>query len=430
MDDIQIMKLNIDNLQKENISLKNTIQLLKEKENSYQSSISRIKQLHNEYESIYTESLNDYKKHEEEIKQKFSEFQKNLEKNSKENEKRLTEEILLLKNEIKEKDDTIVSLNEKINLLNEKITKEELNIYFKEKEYEDIILAKDRKLGELNEAMKQIVQEATVEIKRLSEQLEDFQNRIKLNNPMNMNMNILLKNEQPIENNKNDANNNNNILNKSFEHTKNNSSINNIQQNNMNKQSQNLVNNSAILPTDIYNNYNNILKDNNNIPQNKVYNTNPNTNININANDTNNPNSNIQELMTQLYMLQNDKVVLNNQLKQKEKEVNFWKNLRSNLHANAQAHPPKNILPKTNSKTLTDLRIKNMEKNFKNYGIKTNTNKKQYDESLKIIKKESDKFKNDLESSMSLTQNSKTNEANFNTHSYFADNDENENKKF
>jgi hypothetical protein len=241
-------------------------------------------------------------------------------------------------------------------------------------------------------------------------------------------MNLLIKNE-PIENNKNDANNNNNILNKSFEHTKNNSSINNIQQNNMINQNQNIVNNSAILPTDNYSNYNNILKDNNNIPQNKAYNTNLNTNININANDTNNPNSKIQELMTQLYMLQNDKVVLNNQLKQREKEVNFWKNLRSNLHANAQAHPPKNILPKTNNKTLTDLRIKNMEKNFKNYGNKINTIKKQYDESLKNIKKENDKFKNDLESSMSLTQNSKTNEANVNTHSYFADNDENEIKK-
>ena len=61
-----------------------------------------------------------------------------------------------------------------------------MNYYFKEKEYEDIIISKERKLNELNEAIKQIVQEATEEIKRLSEQLEDFQNRTKINNPMNL----------------------------------------------------------------------------------------------------------------------------------------------------------------------------------------------------------------------------------------------------
>ena len=71
MSDIEVLKKNLEDLQKENNSLKNQIQLLKEKENSYQSSISRIKTIQSEYESSYIESINDYKKHEEDIKKKI-----------------------------------------------------------------------------------------------------------------------------------------------------------------------------------------------------------------------------------------------------------------------------------------------------------------------------------------------------------------------
>ena len=161
-------KNNIESLQNENISLKNQIQLYQEKEKSYQSSILQIKKIQNEYELSYQQSINDYKKHEEEIKKKYLDYQKIMESQNEESEKRLSEEILLLKNELKGKDDIINSLNEKINLLNERMSKDELNFYFKEKEYEDIILSKERKLSELNDAIKQIVQEATEEIKRLS----------------------------------------------------------------------------------------------------------------------------------------------------------------------------------------------------------------------------------------------------------------------
>ena len=38
------------------------------------------------------------------------------------------------------------------------------------------------------------------------------------------------------------------------------------------------------------------------------------------------------DLMTQLYILQNDKTILTNELKKKEKEVSFWKNLRTDLY--------------------------------------------------------------------------------------------------
>ena len=312
-----------------------------------------------------------------------------LEKQNEENEKRLSDEIFLLKNELKEKDSIINSLKEKINLLNEKITKDELNYYFKEKEYEDIIISKERKLNELNEAIKQIVQEATEEIKRLSEQLEDFQNRTKINNPMN-----LVIEKETIENNYN-LNHNIQNLNKSVDNAINNNinSIKSLKQNDIIKQSQNIINNSVLLND----NFKNILKDGN-TPQ-KVNNSfmlgNRYNNLNTNntGNDNNNPlfytqnnfyNKNNPDIMTQLYLLQNDKNVLANQLRQKEKEVNFWKNLRSDLYTNNQVH--KNLNNNlnnynyNNNKYLNDIKLKNMEKTLMNYGNKINRINMQYNE--------------------------------------------------
>ena len=421
MDDIGAMKKNIENLKKENASLKNEIQLLKEKENSYQTSISRIKKIQSEYESSYAESINDYKKHEEDIKKKYLEYQKILEKQNEENEKRLTEEIILLKNELKEKDNIINALNEKTNLLNEKITKEELNYYFKEKEYEDIIISKERKLSELNEAIKQIVQEATEEIKRLSQQLEDFQNRNKINNPMS-----LLIEKETIENNYNINN-----LNRSVDYARSNhpTTIKSLKQNDIIKQSQNIINNSVLLSD----NFRNVLKEgntpertiNNSVLLNSKYNP---------MNDANNPlfytqnnfyNKNNKDMMTKIYLLQNDKAVLSNQLKQKEKEVNFWKNLRSDLHANAQLYPSAvNTASINNNKIINDIKLQNMEKTLKNYGNKIKKIKKQYNESIKYHQKEIDKIKNEMENSVNIThqnqnQNqSKNNEGTFNANSY------------
>ena len=181
MSDLEIMKKNLENLQNENTSLKNQIQIYKEKENSYQSSISRIKKIQSEYESSYQQSINDCKAHEEEIKKKYYNYQKILENQNEQNEKRLTNEILLLKSEQKEKDKIIQSLNEKINLLNEKLSKDEINYYVKEKEYEDIIISKERKLSELNDAIKQIVEEANEEGEMEDHEAEIITNALEFN---------------------------------------------------------------------------------------------------------------------------------------------------------------------------------------------------------------------------------------------------------
>ena len=418
--DIENLKENLSLYKKENVSLKNEIQILKEKEKSYQTSISKIKKIQSEYESAYNESINDYKRHEEEIKNKYLEYEHILEKQNEENEKRFTDEIFLLKNELKEKDNIINSLNEKINRLNEKIAKDELNYYFKEKEYEDIIISKERKLKELNEAIKQIVKEATEEIKRLSQQLEDFQNRARSNsNPMNY---IIEK--ETIENNYNINN-----LNKSYNNPKNKINIiESLKQKDIINQSQNILNNSVLLLHDnfkkqnflegnspqrinnsymIYNKYNNKLNNNNPL-----------------LNSNNNP-----DLNTQVYALKENNNELIRQLRQKEKEVNFWKNLRTDLYANAQANKKIGSTPShinLNNKYVNDLKLKNMEKSLMNYGNKFNKIKKEYNESLKKQQREIDKLKNDMEMSINLTQHSKLNDGTFNTNSYeeIGDNEE------
>ena len=416
------MKNNIESLQNENISLKNQIQLYQEKEKSYQSSILQIKKIQNEYELSYQQSINDYKKHEEEIKKKYLDYQKIMESQNEESEKRLLEEILLLKNELKGKDDIINALNEKLNLLNERMSKDELNFYFKEKEYEDIIISKERKLSELNDAIRQIVQEATEEIKRLSEQLEEFQNRSKLNNPLNF-----LIERETIENNYNLG-----ILNRSVDDIKNNNininSIKSLKQNDIIKQSQNIINNSMLLSEkfknafkDGNNNMNTPLKMNNSfILNNKFAKDNPAFFTQNNFYNRNNINDNNNEdLVTQVYLLQNDKNLLANELRQKEKEVNFWKNLRSDIYNNRQPviNPTNNSINLSTSKYLNDLKLKNMEKTLANYGRNINKIKKQYNKSLKYHQMEIDQLRNDMENSMNLTYN-KINDPMLNTNSY------------
>ena len=416
MEDTETLKKNIENLQKENAILKNEIQLLKAKEKSYQSSLSKIKQIQSEYESSYTKSINDYKIHEDEIKKKYLEYQTILEKQNEENEKRLTDEIFLLKSELKEKDDKITSLNEKINLLSEKISKDELTYYIKEKEYDDIIISKERKLNELNEAIKQIVQEATEEIKRLSEQLEEFQNRTKLNNPLS-----LLIEKETIENNYNLVN-----LNRSVDNIKNNNinTIKPVKQNDLVKQSENIINNSVIL-SERYknvlkegnNNINTPLKPNNSFALNNKYN-------NDNAlfytqNNFFNKNNN-QNLMTQLYLLQTDKSLLTNELKQKEKEVTFWKNLRRDIYSNNKnfGNAANNTINSTNNKYLNDIKLKNMEKTLANYENKINKINKQYNNSIKYHQREINKLKNDMENNINITHQNRMNEGTFNINSY------------
>ena len=409
---------NIELIQKENILLKNQIQTLKEKESQYQSSISKIKQTQSEYENAYKNAIKDYSKQQEDLKNKYLEYQSILEKQNEDNEKSYMDEILLLKVKLKEKDDIINSLTEKINALNEKITKDEMNYIFKEKEYEEVIISKEKKLSELNEAIKQIVQEATDEIKRLSGQLEEFQRKGKKNNPVDF---FIEKEIKDLNNNNININNNknnreliiNSNLNKSVDNILNNNinSIKSFKQNDIIQQSQNIINNSVLLSE----NFKNVLKDTT-TPQKpnksfiikpRIQNPKINNEIPMYYTQNNFFGKNEQDLMTQLYMLQNDKTILTNELKKKEKEVSFWKNLRTDLYNSAMQQSFGGIRYSPSAKYLNDFKIRNMEKTLHSYGNKINQIKKQYNESMKNHQREIEKLRNDMENSIHFTQQSR-----------------------
>ena len=409
---------NIELIQKENILLKNQIQTLKEKESQYKSSISKIKQTQSEYENAYKNSIKDYSKQQEDLKNKYLEYQSILEKQNEDNEKSYMDEILLLKVKLKEKDDIINSLTEKINALNEKITKDEMNYIFKEKEYEEVIISKEKKLSELNEAIKQIVQEATDEIKRLSGQLEEFQRKGKKNNPVDF---FIEKEIKDLNNNNININNNknnreliiNSNLNKSVDNILNNNinSIKSFKQNDIIQQSQNIINNSVLLSE----NFKNVLKDTT-TPQKpnksfiikpRIQNPKINNEIPMYYTQNNFFGKNEQDLMTQLYMLQNDKTILTNELKKKEKEVSFWKNLRTDLYNSAMQQSFNGIRYSPSAKYLNDFKIRNMEKTLHSYGNKINQIKKQYNESMKNHQREIEKLRNDMENSIHFTQQSR-----------------------
>ena len=118
-----------------------------------------------------------------------------------------------------------------------------------------------------------------------------------------------------------------------------------------------------------------------------------------------------QDLMAQLYSLQNDKTILTNELKKKENEVAFWKNLRSDLynHTMRKEGGVRDIpmYPRGGNKYINDLKLKKMERTLDNYGNKINEIKKQYNESLKYHQREIDKLRNDMENSINLTQQSR-----------------------
>ena len=409
---------NIELIQKENILLKNQIQTLKEKESQYQSSISKIKQTQSEYENAYKNAIKDYSKQQEDLKNKYLEYQSILEKQNEDNEKSYMDEILLLKVKLKEKDDIINSLTEKINALNEKITKDEMNYIFKEKEYEEVIISKEKKLSELNEAIKQIVQEATDEIKRLSGQLEEFQRKGKKNNPVDF---FIEKEIKDLNNNNININNNknnreliiNSNLNKSVDNILNNNinSIKSFKQNDIIQQSQNIINNSVLLSE----NFKNVLKDTT-TPQKpnksfiikpRIQNPKINNEIPMYYTQNNFFGKNEQDLMTQLYILQNDKTILTNELKKKEKEVSFWKNLRTDLYNSAMQQSFNGIRYSPSAKYLNDFKIRNMEKTLHSYGNKINQIKKQYNESMKNHQREIEKLRNDMENSIHFTQQSR-----------------------
>ena len=170
-------KSKINFIIKENISLKNTINLYQEKEKLYKASLMKMKKYQSEYKKSFIKALNDYKIHEEKIKKTYISYHKLLERHYKTNENRFIEENNSLLIQLRQKNNIIRALTQKINNLNEKLNKTEFDFHYKNKKLEDEVILKDRKLNQLNESMFQLAKDTNDEIKILRDEFNIYKSK-------------------------------------------------------------------------------------------------------------------------------------------------------------------------------------------------------------------------------------------------------------
>lgn len=188
----------IISLEKKLDNLKNQLKISLGKENLHQQTLSKIKKIHSEYEESYLSSINEYKNKENILKTQYLKFKNLLEEQNKENEQRLYEELNILTNQLKKKDEMIISIQKKNIDLNNKISKNEFDYHFKEKELEDKIILLNREISQIKETSKQLAEETSKQIQSLLDRVNYFKNN---------------NNEQNEKNSINNINNKNNINN-------------------------------------------------------------------------------------------------------------------------------------------------------------------------------------------------------------------------
>ena len=340
VDNIEELKNTIINLENKIKSLKSQLQVSLEKENFHQSTLSKIKKIHSEYEESYLSSLNDYKNRENALKTQYLNYQNLLEKQYAESEKRLNDEIILLKNQINKKDEIISFLKKQNNEINGKVSKNEIDYHFKEKQYEEEILAKNRELYEMQENIKQLTSEAKLQIKNLYEQL--------YSKKQNASDNIL-------DNLQNDINFN-------FD--------------NINLQNDNYV---TFQP-----------QRNNNLDMNNIKLN------NVILENVNNTNYNFAP-RARIHALENENQTLREEIMKKEEEINFWKN-------NPQSYfkiPTSNI---NKQDYYNNIRIQQLEKMLENYGESITKLRETYNQSLIDHQNEMEDISNNYQNSINQIQ--------------------------
>ena len=131
-------------LENEIASLKEQLQISREKENLNQLTLTKIKQIHKEYETSYLTAISEYKAREEQLKNQYFTYQSLLEEQFNQSEQRLNEQITQLKSVVKSKTNLITQLTKQNSELKQIITKNEIDFNLKEHEYENMLSIKDK----------------------------------------------------------------------------------------------------------------------------------------------------------------------------------------------------------------------------------------------------------------------------------------------
>ena len=318
----------------------NSIEFLK-KENAsltklYKDALIKMKKIQRDYESMYSKFVNENQLRENFMKNNYIKYQELLQQHFQKEENNYIEEIKNLKLQIQEKDKVINALQNNNALLNDKLSKNELIYNLKEKEYQNQLLNKDRLLMKSSDIVNKNSYEVMEDIKKLKEEIKYFQNKAN-NNNINNNDNYIYDNNP---NNLNDFNN---------EYKRQQQIRKSLSSNNFND----IRNYSDLNSKNNFNN--NLTYYSTNNPQIRNFNSNQNSPYAIKTKTLNNNSNEIHKLKTRI-------INLINIIKQKDKEINFWKNLRQNLYkANTTQNFDNNMYNKTYINSMNNYRNINSE---------------------------------------------------------------------
>ena len=318
----------------------NSIEFLK-KENAsltklYKDALIKMKKIQRDYESMYSKFVNENRLRENFMKNNYIKYQELLQQHFQKEENNYIEEIKNLKLQIQEKDKVINALQNNNTLLNDKLSKNELIYNLKEKEYQNQLLNKDRLLMKSSDIVNKNSYEVMEDIKKLKEEIKYFQNKAN-NNNINNNDNYI------YDNNPNNLNYFNNEYKRQQQIRK------SLSSNNFND----IRNYSDLNSKNNFNN--NLTYYSTNNPQIRNFNSNQNSPYAIKTKTLNNKANEIHKLKTRI-------INLINIIKQKDKEINFWKNFRQNLYkANTTQNFDNNIYNKTYINSMNNYRNINSE---------------------------------------------------------------------
>ena len=339
----------------------NPIELLK-KENasltrSYKDLLIKMKKMQNEYEAMYIKYVNENQIRENNIKNNYNKYQDLLQQHFQKEENNYLEEIKNLKLQIQEKDRIISILQNNNALLNDKLVKNELIYNLKEKDYQKQLYNKDRLLMKSSDVVKKNSQEVMEDIRKLKEDIKYFQNKVNNNNCNN------------IEKNQNNFN----YFNNEYKQQKIKKSFSSNDFNNI-KPYMNIDNN--------INNLTNVnMKQVKNFYSNQISNQ-------VSPFTIKNKSSNNSE---EIYKLKNRIINLINIIKQKDREILYWKNMRQNLYMtnatqnydnlsskkylnNTRYNSEKKIMRRCISQTSNQMQ-RNRRKNINLHLVDTNINR-------------------------------------------------------
>jgi chromosome segregation ATPase len=167
-----------EKLREDNEGLQFKMRLAAEREKLQENSIKNLKEIQTDYENKETENKREFKNKEENLKKKFEKSLDVLNSKLKEQEKEYLDEVEKREQKLKEAMKNLEKGHEEFELMRQKQSQTENFFKLKEQEFLDTVSNKDRKLRELESSIKLISEEANCQILKLSESVQDFNDKI------------------------------------------------------------------------------------------------------------------------------------------------------------------------------------------------------------------------------------------------------------